>query len=103
MGKEPRKVFVCLMGDLLVVRFQGVFAEAKQQLAELLPVERQQDVMKDLKEVQSHLIEMSRPIIEAMVEKITAVKVVNTQHQIDAATGEKVFLFTLARSPDFLK
>ena len=46
---------------------------------------------------------MSRPIIEAMVEKITAVKVVNTQHQIDAATGEKVFLFTLARSPDFLK
>jgi len=103
MGKEPRKVFVCLMGDLLVVRFQGVFAEAKRQLAELLPVERQQGVMKDMEEVQSHLIEADRPIIEAMVEKITAVKVVNTQHEINATTGETVFFFTLAQSPDFLE
>ena len=103
LGHKPREVFVYLMGDLLVVRFQGVFAEAKQQLAELLPVERRQGVLNDLKEVQNHLIEITRPIIEAMVEKITAVKVVATQHEINATTGEKVFFFTLARSPDFLK
>ena len=46
LGHKPREVVVYLMGDLLVVRFQGVFAEAKQQLAELLPVERRQGVMK---------------------------------------------------------
>ena len=103
LGHKPRKVFAYLMGDLVVVRFQGVFAEAKQQLAELLPVERSQEVLRDLKEVQSHLIEVTRPIIEAMIEKITAVKVVSTQHQIDATTGEKVFFFTLARSPDCLE
>ena len=103
LGHNPRKVFAYLMGCLVVVRFQGVFAEAKQQLAELLPVERRQAVLNDLKEIQNHLIEISRPIIEAMIEKITAVKVVAAKHEINATTGEKVFFFTLARSPDFLE
>ena len=103
LGYKPGKVFAYLMGYLVVVRFQGVFAEAKQQLAELLPVERRQAVLNDLKEVQSHLIEITRPVIEAMIEKITAVKVVAAKHEINAATGEKVFFFTLARSPDFLE
>jgi uncharacterized protein YbcI len=103
LGKKPRKVSVYLMGDLLVVRFQGVFAEAKQQLADLLSVEGQQGLLKDLKEVQTHLIKTTRPILEAIVEKITAVKVVAARHDIDAATGEEVFFFTLARSPDFLE
>ena len=103
LGYKPRKVFAYLMGDLVVVRFQGVFAEAKQQLAELLPVERRQGVLNDLKEIQNHLIKVTRPVIEAMIEKITAVKVVAAKHEINATTGEKVFLFTLARSPDFLE
>jgi uncharacterized protein YbcI len=103
LGHKPRKVFAYLMGSLVVVRFQGFFAEAKQQLAELLPVERRQGVLNDLKEVQSHLIEVTRPIIEAMIEKITAVKVVAAKHEINAITGEKVFFFTLARSPDCLE
>ena len=97
LGYKPRKVLVYLMGNLVVVRFQGVFAEAKQQLAELLPVERRQGVLNDLKEVQSHLIEITRPIIEAMIEKITAVKVVAAKHEINAITGEKVFFFTLCK------
>jgi uncharacterized protein YbcI len=103
LGHKPGKVFACLMGDLLVVRFQSVFAEAKQQLAELLPVERCQGVLNDLKEIQNHLIDVTRPVIEAMIEKITAVKVVAAKHEINATTGEKVFLFTLARSPDCLE
>lgn len=103
LGRKPREVVVYLMGDLLVVRFQGVFAEAKRQLAELLPVERRQEVLKDLKKIQNHLIEVTRPVIEAMIEKITAVKVVAAKHEINATTGEKVFFFTLARSPECLK
>jgi uncharacterized protein YbcI len=103
MGQEPRKVFVYLMGDLLVVRFQGVFADAKRQLAELLPAERRDGVLEDLKEVESQLVEITRPTLEAIVEKITAVEVLAARHEIDATTGEKVFFFTLARSPDFLE
>ena len=103
LGHKPREVLVYLMGYLVIVRFQGVFAEAKQQLAELLPVEKRQAVLNDLKEVQNHLIEVTRPVIEAMIEKITSVKVVAAKHEINTTTGEKVFFFTLARSPDFLE
>jgi uncharacterized protein YbcI len=39
--------------------------------------------------------------MEAMVEKITGVKVVTMHHDISTITGEEVVLFTLARSPDF--
>jgi uncharacterized protein YbcI len=100
LGHKPRRVFVHLMGKLLVVRFQGFFAEAKQQFTELLPTDRRREVLKDLKAVQNHLIATTRHIIEAMVEKITDVKVVVAEYDIDATTGEKVFFFTLARSPD---
>ena len=54
-----------------------------------------------LKQVRTHLIETARPIMEAMVEKVTGVKVVSMHHDISTTTGEEVVLFTLARSPDF--
>jgi uncharacterized protein YbcI len=52
-----------------------------------------------LKQVRTHLIETARSIMEAMVEKITGVKVVSMHHDISTLTGEEVVLFTLARSP----
>jgi uncharacterized protein YbcI len=103
LGHQPRRVFVHLMGELLVVRFQGFFAEAKQQFAELLPVGRRQEVLRDLKDVQGHLITTTCHVIDAMVEKITGVEVVTAKHEIDATTGEELFFFTLARSPNCLK
>ena len=54
-----------------------------------------------LKQVRTHLIETARPIMQAMVEKITGVKVVTLHHDISTITGEEVVLFTLAESPDF--
>jgi uncharacterized protein YbcI len=46
------------------------------------------------------LIETARPLLEVMVEKVAGVKVVSMHHDISTITGEKVILFTLARSPD---
>ena len=54
-----------------------------------------------LKQVRTHLIETARPVLEAMVEKVTSVKVVTMHHDISTTTGEEVVIFTLARSPDF--
>jgi uncharacterized protein YbcI len=54
-----------------------------------------------LKQVRTHLIETARPIMEAMVEKVTSVKVLTMHHDISTLTGEEVVLFTLARSLDF--
>ena len=41
------------------------------------------------------------PLLEEIVEKVTGVKVVTMHHDISTITGEKVVIFTLARSPDF--
>jgi uncharacterized protein YbcI len=98
MGRGPKHIHAHLLGDLLVVRLQGVLTAAEQHLAKSLPAEKGRDL---LKQVRTHLIETARPVVEAMVEKITGVEVVTMHHDISTKTGEEVVLFTLARSPDF--
>jgi uncharacterized protein YbcI len=100
MGQEPKHIYVCLLADILVVRLRSVLAEAKEQLAKLLPAEKGQG---ELKDVRSELIKTISPALEEMIEKITGAKVATTQHDINATTGEEVFVFTLARTPDILK
>ena len=97
MGRGPKDIHAHLLGDLLVVRLQGVLTAAEQHLVKSL-----NDKGRNLlKEVRTHLIETARPVIEAMVENVTGVKVVTLHHDISTITGEEVILFTLARSPDF--
>ncbi len=98
MGRGPKGIQVHLLDDLLVIRLQGVLAPAEQNLVKSLPVENGQDL---LKRVRSNMIETTRPVMEAMVDKVTGVKVVTMHHDICVTTGDEVILFTLARSPDF--
>ena len=98
MGRGPKDIYTHLLGDLLVVRLQGVLTAAEQHLVKSLPAEKGRDL---LKQVRTHLIETARPVMEAMVQEITGVKVLTLHHDISTVTGEEVVLFTLARSPDF--
>jgi len=98
MGRGPKDIHAHLLGDLLVVRLRGVLTAAEQHLVKSLSAEKGRDL---LKQVRTHLIETARPVMEAMVEKVTGVKVVSMHHDISTVTGEEVLLFTLARSPDF--
>jgi uncharacterized protein YbcI len=98
MGRGPKGIHTHLIGDLLAVRLQGVLTAAEQQLVESLPAERGRDL---LKQVRTHLIETARPVLEAMVQEVTGVKVLSLHHDISTVTGEEVVLFTLAESPDF--
>ena len=98
MGRGPTEIYTHLLGDLLVVRLQGVLTAAEQHLVKSLPHEKGRDL---LKQVRTHLIEMARPVIEAMVQEITGVNVLTLHHDISTATGEEVVLFTLAESPIF--
>ena len=98
MGRGPKDIHAHLLGDVLVVRLQGVLTPAEQHLVKSLPAEKGRDL---LKQVRTHLIETARPVMEAMVEKVTGIKVVTMHHDISTITGEKVVVFTLARSPDF--
>jgi len=98
MGRGPKDVHAYLINDLLVVRLKGVLTVAEQQLVASLPAEKGRDL---LKEVRVHLIETARPVMEAMVQKVTGIKVVSLHHDISTATGEEVVLFTLSEPPHF--
>jgi uncharacterized protein YbcI len=98
MGRGPRDIHAHLIGDLLVVRLQGVLTAAEQHLVKSLPVEKGRDL---LKQVRTHLIETARPVMEALIQGVTGVQVLSLHHDVSTATGEEVLLFTLVESPLF--
>ncbi|MHC4717468.1 MAG: Na-translocating system protein MpsC family protein, partial [Planctomycetota bacterium] len=98
MGRGPKDIHTHLIGDLLVVRLQGVLTAAEQQLVRTLLAEKGRGL---LKQVRTQLVETARPALEAMVRDITGVEVVSLHHDISTLTGEEVVLFTLAEPPLF--
>jgi uncharacterized protein YbcI len=98
MGRGPKHIYTSLIGDLLVVRLQGVLTSAEQHLAKSLPPEKGRDL---LKEVRTQLIETARPVLEAMVEAVTGIKVLSLHHDISTVTGEEIVVFTLVEAPGF--
>jgi len=98
MGRGPKDIHTHLIGDLLIVRLQGVLTAAEQQLVGSLPAEKGRGL---LKQVRTQLIETARPVLEAMVQEVTGVNVISLHHDISTLTGEEVVLFTLATSPVF--
>jgi uncharacterized protein YbcI len=96
MGRGPKFIHTHLIGDILLVRLQGVLTAAEQQLVKTLHPETGREL---LKQVRAQLMETARPTLEGMVHGITGVKVVSLHHDISTATGEEVVLFTLASAP----
>src|SRR5436853_397284 len=74
MGRGPKAIHAHLLGDLLVVRLIGVLTAAEQQLVKTHPPEKGRDL---LKQVRTHLIETARPVVEALVEEVTDIKVLS--------------------------
>src|SRR5207344_1949317 len=90
MGRGPKDIHAHLIGDLLMVRLQGVLTAAEQQLAKSLPTGKGRDL---LKEVRTQLIEAARPVLEALVQEVTGAKALSLHHDISTVTGEEVVLF----------
>src|SRR3954454_8812990 len=68
MGRGPKDIRAHLLGDLLVVRLQGVLTAAEQQLVKSVPPEKGRDL---LKQVRTQLVEAARPLLQALVGEIT--------------------------------
>ena len=96
MGRGPKDIRAHLIGDLLVVRLQGVLTAAEQHLVNTLPVEKGRDL---LKQVRTQLLEVARPALESLVRDITGVSPRSLHHDISTRTGEEVVIFTLAEAP----
>ena len=98
MGRGPKDIHTHVIGDLVIVRLRGVLTAAEQQLVKALAAEKGRDL---LKQVRTHLIGTARPLMEAMIQSVTGVKVVSLHHDISTTTGEEVVIFTLADPPAF--
>ncbi len=98
MGRGPKDVRAHLIGDLLLVRLQGVLTAAEQHLVKTLPVEKGRDL---LKQVRTQLIETARPALETLIQEITGIQAVSLHHDISTLTGEEVVIFSLAETPQF--
>ena len=79
-----------------MVRLQGVLTAAEQHLVKSLPAEKGRGL---LKQVRVQLVETARPMMEAMIQEVTGMKVLSLHHDISTVTGEEVVLFTLAEPP----
>jgi len=98
MGRGPKDIRAHLIGDLLVVRLQGVLTAAEQHLVRSLPAEKGRDL---LKQVRTQLIEAARAPLEALIQGVTGVQPLSLHHDISTATGEEVVVFTLSTAPLF--
>ncbi len=96
MGRGPKDIRAHIIGDLLVVRLQGVLTAAEQHLVQSLSTDKGRDL---LKQVRTQLIETAKPVMYSMVENVTLVKVVSLHHDISTVTGEEIVIFTLSESP----
>src|SRR5271165_1029752 len=77
MGRGPKDIQAHLLGDLVVVRLQGVLTAAEQQLVKALPPEKGRTL---LKQVRSHLVETARPSLEVLIRGVTGVRVLSLHH-----------------------
>ena len=96
MGRGPKDVRTYLVGELLVVRLQGVLTAAERHLVQSLTSADGRDL---LKQVRSQLIESARPMMVAMVQEVAGAKVISLHHDISTITGEELIVFTLAEPP----
>src|ERR1043165_1659526 len=79
MGRGPKDIHTHLIGNLVVIRLQGILTAAEQHLVKTLPAEKGRDL---LKQVRTQLIETARPTLEAMIQEITGSQVVSLHHDI---------------------
>ena len=96
MGRGPADIHAHLLGDMIVVRMQGVLTAAEQHLVNVLAPEKGRDL---LKQVRTQLIETARPLLNRMIAEATGLAVRTLHQDISTVTGEEVVIFILDQAP----
>ena len=113
IGRGPRDIHVHLIGNLLLVRLQGVLTPAERQLVAPRSSGAAVGAAGDghgtgdgngngralLKQVRSHMVATGRPRLAEVVQGATGARLVSVHHDISTVTGEEVLVFSLDVSP----
>lgn len=90
MGRGPKESRAYVIEDMILVRLKGVLTPAEEQLT------KTSDGSDLVKKMRSTLIEKARPLLDEVVGNIAGTKIINLHTDINTASGERIFVFTLA-------
>ena len=99
MGRGPLETKTYIIDDMILVRLKRVLTQAEHQLAKG-DNPRGREL---IKQIRIELLERGRPLLEAVVQKIIGCKVKSLHTDISTETGERIILFTLDGTPQFVK
>ena len=100
MGRGPLETKTYILNDLVIVRLFKVLTQAELQLAKSKMEGKGREL---IKQVSIELLEKGRYLLEAVIESITDQKVKSLHTDISTITGERIIIFTLEKSPLFVK
>jgi len=92
MGRGPEEARTYLLGDIVMVRLQGVLTPAERQLARSDSPGQGRTL---IKQVRMELLEKARPLLEVIVRDIVGYSIISLHTDISTVTGERFIVFVL--------
>ncbi len=89
LGRGPVDTRTFFLSDMIIVRLRGILTPAEAKLAE----SREGQAL--VKETRRQLFEISRPLIEEIVESVVGCKLVSLHTDMSTKTGERVVVLTV--------
>lgn len=99
MGRGPEETKTYLIGDMVLVRLQGVLTPAEKNLART-EGDSQGRVL--IKQVRIELLEKARKMLDAIIRDLTGRRIRSLHTDISTKTGERIILFTLDGIPEVI-
>jgi uncharacterized protein YbcI len=98
IGRGPQDIQVRLLDDRVLVHLRGVLSRAEQRLID----GRDEDGghgAELVRQLRGRLVHAGRGLLDRLVEEATGSHPVGLHHDLSAATGDEVIVFTLAAAP----
>ena len=87
--RGPTEVRTRIFEDIVFVRLKGVLTPAEHTLGKL------EEGSTLLKELRFRLIQVSRPVLESTLQKLTGLRVQSLYTDVNLDTGERIIVFVL--------
>lgn len=94
LGRGPEEVRTFFVSDMVLVRVRGVLTPAETKLAET------SEGRELVKETRRHLFEVSRPLIEEIVQTILGCNLISLHTDVSTRTGERIIVLTVNQNLD---
>jgi uncharacterized protein YbcI len=92
IGRGPKESKTFIINDMVIIRLKGILTPAEEKLA------KEDGGAQLIKQMRMRLIESSEIMLNELIESLTKSKVRGLLTDINPATGERVFIFTLEKN-----